>query len=335
MGNESPEIKPPELPEVAQQAPPRITSQPPSTLQMLAALREFSTTGKIDPISVLSYIMLIREIRRMEQEDNRPQQTQSSQIDIDKLIEKMNESWEKRFMEYQHRIEELLLRKKAEEAEKKAEELEKKIKEIEEEKRQEEYIQKRIEEALNPIQERLKEIQSSVITKLSALPENERKTAVQTLAEEIERTIAGEIGRTISGFLKDTITKAFTKEETPVTKEGKVDWIKFINTTLNRVLDTMKAIAEKMPARPPPLRPIQEIPIPPQITAPQPTPIQPPQPQEPTAQNVSRETLQGETIKREETPIITEEQRVERPEARGSAEATGEGSEGEGSKQTS
>ncbi|MEM2292765.1 MAG: hypothetical protein QXX41_05770 [Nitrososphaerota archaeon] len=334
------------------QMPQMLPTNESPTIQMLKALRDMSSTGRVDPISTLSYIMLIREMRRMEREDM-PQPTQSTQIDIEKLVEKMNESWEKRFMEYQHRIETLILGKKAEEAEKKAEELEKKLKEIEERKRTEEEIQKRVESALTPLQERIKEIQSIILNKTASMSENERKSFFQTLGEEIEKAISSEITETIAKNIRNSLIKAFTKEEeTPITPEGKVNWAKILDKWIVKALDTMKAVAEKMPVRPPQPRPVQQIPIQPTpvpsetppseqkaatstelvkiaTTATQPVPAQfaelvpqtetPPTSQEPT------------TVKSEKPPSITEETKVEPAERKAGSETTGEGVESKGS----
>jgi len=322
---------------------PTIIESP--TVQLLKALRE---TGKMDPMGTISYIMLLRELRRMEREDN-PNPAPQPQIDVKELVKELNESWEKRFMEYQHRIETLLLGKKAEEAEKKAEELEKKLKEIEERKRTEEQIQKQVEAALTPLQERIKEIQSKILAQASSMSENERKSFFQMLGEEIEKTVSSEVAGTIGKTIRDSLIKAFTKEEeAPVTTEGKIDWVKMLDKWIGKTLDTIGKVVERMPPRPPQMKPIQQIPI----TPPQTTTITPreqtqfaeltPQTEQkepeirkseaelvPLTKTVTEttETKIEETVKKEETQQLTGEARVEEAEAGGSSEAAGEGAE--------
>jgi len=269
------------------------------------------------------------------------------ETDFEKLIEKLNESWEKRFLEYQHRIDAILLGKKAEEAEKRAEEAEKKLKEIEEARQQEELMRARIMEATAPLQDRIKELQSLIAMKTAGMTNEEKKSFFDRLGEEIEKTIGEEVTSAIAGTIKDSLLKTFSgKEEAPVTPEGKINWGKLADKWISKTLDTLNTLASRLPPRTPPQRqitPIPETALPPSIAAsiqqptaatiqPQTATTQPSITPETTtaAEAISREITaqpaEEKQIKGEAAEEVSEEKTVEEAVAEEGSEATGESS---------
>ena len=307
--------------------------------------------GKLDPITAL---LILNEIRRMERDEERwalerqrlLQQNSNREIDIEKLVEKLNSAWEKRFMEYQSRIESLLMKEKIEEAEKRAEEAEKKLKAIEAEKQQEELIKARIMEATAPLQERIKELQGLIAMKTAGMTNEEKKSFFERLGEEIEKTIGEEVTSTIAGAIKESLLKTFAgKEEAPVTPEGKINWGKLADKWISKTLDTLNAIVSKLPPRTPPQRqitPIPETALPPSAASiQQPTAATVIQPATETIVTQPTETItttaqpeaisqeiaeEAKEIKEAAAEEIREEKPVEEAVAEESSEAAGESS---------
>jgi len=307
--------------------------------------------GKLDPITAL---LILNEIRRMERDEERwalerqrlLQQNSNREIDIEKLVEKLNSAWEKRFMEYQSRIESLLMKEKIEEAEKRAEEAEKKLKAIEAEKQQEELIKARIMEATAPLQERIKELQGLIAMKTAGMTNEEKKSFFERLGEEIEKTIGEEVTSTIAGAIKESLLKTFAgKEEAPVTPEGKINWGKLADKWISKTLDTLNAIVSRLPPRAPPQRqitPIPETALPPSAASiQQPTAATVIQPATETIVTQPTETItttaqpeaisqeiaeEAKEIKEAAAEEIREEKPVEEAVAEESSEAAGESS---------
>lgn len=250
-------------PEATPEAPTEAPKRGMGIYDLLQALK----SGKTDPLMAL---LLMSELRRMERDEERwnlerqrllsnPQK----EIDVEKLVKELNETWEKRFHEYQSNLEKLLLGKKAEEAEERAERLEKELKETREKIEQEKLLKEKVEEALAPYKEQINQLQQLLASKTASMTESEKRSFFQNLGEQIERSISEEVTGTIAKTVADAITKAFTpkEEETPTTPEGKPDWYRMVDKWVKRGLDTLKAVAERWPTAKPPIKEVQKIPV--------------------------------------------------------------------------
>lgn len=120
--------------------------------------------GKLDPITAL---LVMSEMRRIDRDEERwelekqrlSQSNPSKEVDFEKLIDKINATWEKRFAEYQSNIEKLLLKGKVEEAESKAERLEKELKEMKEKMEHEKLLEEKVTKAIEPYKEQISQLQ--------------------------------------------------------------------------------------------------------------------------------------------------------------------------------
>jgi hypothetical protein len=285
-----------------------VSAPQPERKQGIADLMASLKGGKIDPITAM---LMMSELRRMDRDEERwelekslrtnPQKQVDAdelvrrvkeslqpekKFDVEELVNKLNSSWESRFKEYTHRMETLILGKKLEETEARAKQAETELKETKEKVEQEKLLEEKVTEATTPLKNQITELQTVLAQKTAGMSEEERKNVFQNIGGQIEQAITGEVADTIAKNVSQSLMSAFTpkeKEEVPVTAEGKFDWGKAINKWVIKGLDAAKAIAEKMPARPPPLRQVQPIPIeipaemlkpeiPPTITAAPPSP---------------------------------------------------------------
>ncbi len=242
--------------------------------------------GKLDPITA---ILVMSEIRRMDRDEERwelerqrlTQPNPNREVDIEKLIDKINAAWEKRFAEYQSNIEKLLLKGRAEEAEAKAERLEKELKEMKEKMEHEKLLEEKIAQALTPYKEQINNIQQLLSEKTKGMSENERRSFFKSLGEQIEQNLSQEVSNTIAKRVADAIVDAFTpkeEKEVPITPEGKVDTYKMVDKWIREGLKTVQTIAQRWPQQKPPLKEVQKIPIPQTPTTPTPTETAPLQP---------------------------------------------------------
>ncbi|MEM2687499.1 MAG: hypothetical protein QW796_04030 [Thermoproteota archaeon] len=306
--------------------------------------------GKTDPLMAL---LLLSELRRMERDEERwaieRQMLLSNpqKVDVEKLVKELNETWEKRFREYQSSLEKLLLGRKAEEAEERAARLEKELKELKEKTEYEKLLKERVEEALTPYKEQISQLQMLLAEKTGRMSENERKTFFQTLGEQIEQSLSQEVTATIAKNIADAIMNAFTpkeereEKEVPVTPEGKVDWVKTIDRWVKRGLETLKVVAERWPAAKPPVREVEKIPVAPAalpvtstMTAAPPAAAVQPAPREKAEEPVeeapakAKKARKVKEAKGEEKPL-EEETGTGSGDAGTRQEATGEGAEGQ------
>lgn len=248
--------------------------------------------GKLDPITAL---LVMSEMRRIDRDEQRwelerqrliqPQPNPTKEVDFEKLINKINETWEKRFMEYQSNIEKLLLKGKMEEAESKAEKLEKELREMKEKVEHEKLLEEKIAQAITPYKEQISQLQQLLAEKTKGMSENERRGFFQSLGEQIEQSLSQEVTGTIAKTVSDAIVNAFTpkeEKEVPITPEGKVDTYKMIDKWVREGLKTVQTLAQRWPQQKPPPREVQKIPIP-QATVTMPT-------------TSTTETLPSETI---------------------------------------
>ncbi len=331
--------------EASQGAPPE-APQPETPKSRVYELLQSLRGGKTDPLMAL---LLLSELRRMERDEERwsyerehlLRQTQnpSKEVDIEKLLEKVTQSWETRFQQYQSNLEKLLLGRKAEEAEEKALRLEKELKETKEKIELEKLLKDKVEEALVPYKEQISQLQNILASKTAGMTENEKKGFFQSLGEQIESSLSQEVSDTIAKNVASAITKAFApkEEEVPVTPEGKVDTYKMVDRWVKRGLDTLKTVVERWPKGKPQMQQVRKLPTaqetPPTPTAP---PQPPPQPiievpkeaeQKPAEEKIEK---QPPAVEEEKPPQEGEkvEQKTEETEAgqsKPSQEATGEG----------
>jgi hypothetical protein len=329
----SEEIQPPQTPTEEKEK-----KKEESTLgfDIMSYLGQGSGLENLDPLTRWMLIQEMLDDWRERRSYRRNPQT-SPQPDLEKLMDKMNETWEKRFLEYQSRIESLILGRKVEEAEKRAEEAEKKLKEFESAKQQEELMKAKIVEATAPLQDRIKELQSLITMKTANMTNEEKKSFFQNLGEEIEKTIGEEVTGAIAGTIKDSLLKTFSgKEEPPITPEGKINWIKMADKWISKSLDAVNNIFSRLPPRTPPQRQITTLPetaLPPAIAAQQPAetaqpetvPMQPPEATQPE---------EAKEIK-EATEEVSEEKTVEEAVPKPSSEETRESPTSQEPQQTS
>jgi hypothetical protein len=298
------------------------TAPQPERRQGIAEIISGLRSGKVDPITAL---LMMSELRRMDRDEERwelekslrsnpPKQVDVDEIvkhvkeslqppepkvDVEKVIKEINNVWESRFKEYQHHIETLILGRKLEETEARAKQAEVALKETKAEIEQHKLLEEKVKEATAPLKNQIAELQAMLAQKTAGMTDEERKNVFQNIGEQIEQAITGEVADTIAKNVSQSIMAAFTpkeKEETPVTAEGKFDWPKAINKWVTKGLEAAKAIAEKMPARPPPLRQVQQIPIQIPMEMPPETPTPTPIKTEPVPIKLSEEKPKEEAI---------------------------------------
>jgi hypothetical protein len=239
--------------------------------------------GKLDPITAL---LVMSEMRRIDRDEERwelekqrlsqPQPNPSKEVDFEKLIDKINETWEKRFAEYQSNTEKLLLKGKVEEAESKAERLEKELKEMKEKMEHEKLLEEKVTKAIEPYKEQISQLQQILAERTKGMSENEKRGFFQSLGEQIEQSLSQEVTGTIAKTVSEAIVNAFTpkeeKETVPVTAEGKLDTYKMVDKWVREGLKTVQTLAQRWPQQKPTPREVQKIPIPPPsaITTPSP-----------------------------------------------------------------
>jgi hypothetical protein len=241
--------------------------------------------GKLDPITAL---LVMSEMRRIDRDEERwelekqrlsqPQPNPSKEVDFEKLIDKINETWEKRFMEYQSNIEKLLLKGKVEEAESKAERLEKELKEMKNKIEHEKLLEEKVTQAITPYKEQITQLQQLLAERTKGMSENEKRGFFQSLGEQIEQSLSQEVTGTIAKTVADAIVNAFTpkeEKEVPVTPEGKVDTYKMVDKWVREGLKAVQTLAQRWPQQKPQPREVQKIPIPPTsaITTPSPAEV--------------------------------------------------------------
>jgi hypothetical protein len=233
--------------------------------------------GKLDPITAL---LVMSEMRRIDRDEERwelekqrlSQPQPSKEVDFEKLIDKINEAWEKRFMEYQSNMEKLLLKGKMEEAESKAERLEKELKEMKEKMEHEKLLEEKVTKAIEPYKEQISQLQQLLAERTKGMSENEKRGFFQSLGEQIEQSLSQEVTGTIAKTVSEAIVNAFTpkeEKEVPVTAEGKLDTYKMIDKWVREGLKTVQSLAQRWPQQKPPIREVQRIPTtpPPEATA--------------------------------------------------------------------
>jgi hypothetical protein len=288
---------------------------------MLQALKG----GKLDPITAL---LVMSEMRRIDRDEERwelerqrltqPQPNPTKEVDVEKLIDKINEAWEKRFAEYQSNIEKLLLKGKVEEAESKAERLEKELKEVKGKIEHEKLLEEKVTQAITPYKEQISQLQQMLAQRTASMTENEKRGFFQTLGQQIEESLSQEVTGTIAKTVADAIVNAFTPKEeaVPVTSEGKVDTYKMADKWIREGLKTVQKIAERWPQQKPPLREVQKIQPPQETTLTVTTPtetITTPIPQPEVTITAPPETPPAEEAKPEQPPPEAKPEIPEQP----------------------
>jgi hypothetical protein len=213
--------------------------------------------GKLDPITAM---LLISEMRRQDREDERwmlerqrllqpqPNPSSNKEVDVEEIIRKMNETWERRFLEYQSNIEKLILGRQLEETKAKLEKAEAELKE----KAKTEEQRKMMEEAVQKVRDEYESKIADLRAKLEDIPKGERDSFMDSLMAEIGDEFKSEV--------RDLFLKRLRGEEEPITvdKEGKMraDVVKLANRAIRVFEEWVKT------RHTPPRLPIARIPIP-------------------------------------------------------------------------
>jgi len=179
-----------------------------------------------------------------------------SSSDVEALMKK----WDERFRKYQLRIERLMLGRRVREAEEKAKKAEEEAKKVREKEEQEKMLRERVQEALTPYKEEIAKLRETLAEVTKNMNKEERKGFFQKLGEEIEKSIGEEVTGTIAKKVSGAIMDAFTpkEEETPITKEGKVDAVRMVDRWVRRGLDVIDRYV-KSRGPPPPMKTVEKM----------------------------------------------------------------------------
>jgi hypothetical protein len=299
--------------------PPEAEAPEPSRRSSIYDLIQSLRAGKLDPLTTL---LVMSELRRMERDEERwmlerqrllqqPNPSSNKQVDIEEIIRKMNETWERRFLEYQSNIEKLILGRQLEETKAKLEKAEAELKE----KAKTEEQRRMMEEAVQKVRDEYESKIADLRAKLEDIPKGERDSFMDSLMAEIGDEFKSEV--------RDLFLKRLRGEEEPITvdKEGKMraDVVKLANRAIRVFEEWVKT------RHTPPRLPIARIPIPqPGATPPE---VPPPVPESPAPESPPP----PEAPPPPESPPAPESPPPESPSEGGQVERAAEGAGGGGS----
>jgi hypothetical protein len=229
---------------------------------------------ELDPLTRFFVVQEMLDEWRERREEKRGRRESLSKEDIARIVEEavdrrlkkgsdveeLVKKWDDRFRKYQSRIERLMLGRKVREAEEKARKAEEEARKMREREEQEKILRERVQEALAPYKEEIAKLRESLTEVTKNMSEGERKGFFQKLGEEIEKSIGGEVTETIAKKVAGAVVDAFTpkEEETPVTREGKIDTVRMVDRWVKRGLDVVdRYIKSRGP--PPPMKTVEKM----------------------------------------------------------------------------